>query len=534
MSVHLTRDDFARPPITLLTISFAGRQYRFSSYPVTILADDGTAYHYPGGLPTLTLERSWNLSSDSPSRTSIPFEDLYFTDDIAELVAQHHDLSNATGEVALWRPGRTWEGRRVWVVGDVVNPIYGKKGEPVSLTIERQPYNDRGLTHDTVARVTDLTFPAAPDSSKEQWYPIPIGYPGREDDGTITRGSPGLVVLRNPLAPTDVKTLLIADGEIEASNVRVFDDSGSDNMAVTTTTDGLGRTVSVVDMTSYSRDKTLDQYWIGFSRSDGGGIYNEKRTGAMEGLGDVLIYALNRVTVPVDRAAWESIRNRLNSMITVGGYIEEAAVPWDWMSEHFLPLVPLDVQAGPDGLYPILWMPAREEDAVKHLVANAEGGVERLSRVEYTRTKDKLVNGYIVNYAIRGDTTDPRRTLTIVPEPDTAAGEVSSGIATRSRFRYDVTSISTLESRWIWTASSAGSWAKWQLRDTATIPRKGTYRAPLTDGWLLRAGQVVTITDTDLHFNRQVALITEAVLERTGIRLTLGIRTELTRDRGQR
>ena len=97
-----------------------------------------------------------------------------------------------------------------------------------------------------------------------------------------------------------------------------------------------------------------------------------------------------------------------------------------------------------------------------------------------------------------------------------------------------MTAIEQLESRWIWDSASAGAWVEWRLRDSAVIPRKVTYRAPLSDGWLLRAGQVVTITDADLHFNRQVAVIGDATLDANGITLGLVIREQITRDRGQR
>lgn len=533
---NLTSADFKTSPILLLTIFFGGREYGFSTYPVTVVGNDGELRQFGGGLPTAALERSWSLSRDSPTRTAFSFESLYFPDDIAKRVAQDHDFSNATGEIALWQPGTTWEGRRVWIVGDVVNPIYGSAGQPVSLTIERQPYNDRGRTHDTEARVTEITWPGpggAPAESLERWYPIPIGYPGRIDDGTITRGSPGIVVGQSL---GNVTYILISIEPVQATHVYVFDESGSQRMAVSTVKDGNDRSVAVVLMTGYGRDRTLSEYWIGFSRDDGGGILNKTQSAAIEGLGEVIRWGLEQCTVPISHGDWARVQVDLDSMMKVAGYLDEPANPWDWIKEYFLPLAPIDVQSGPHGLYPVLWRQSREEDAVKHLVAGSGNGVERTSRVEYTRTKDKLVNGYVVRYAIRADTDDPYQTLSITPKTTgrQSSSKYRSGAADRSANRYGIIAITEIESRWLWTEYGAANWASWKLQDSSIIPRKVSYRAPIGDGWLLRAGYVVTITDSELYFNRQVATVKTAVLEANSILLTLDIRSALGRDRSLR
>ena len=125
--------------------------------------------------------------------------------------------------------------------------------------------------------------------------------------------------------------------------------------------------------------------------------------------------------------------------------------------------------------------------------------------------------------------------MTIVPVPGHGStGEIDTAMSIRSLARYGITAIETLESRWIWTLQSANNWAAWKLRDSSIIPRSVRYRAPIEDGWLLKAGQVVTITDAKVHFSEQVCRIQSATLTPTGIELNLVIRQELGRDRAQR
>ena len=91
----------------LLRVTIAGRDFYFSTRPRVLYDESGEPIQFDGG-----LEAEWtdalNLFNDSPTLLSIPLE-LYFSVDIAQLVADGHDLWRGTGESSLYglRAGHT-------------------------------------------------------------------------------------------------------------------------------------------------------------------------------------------------------------------------------------------------------------------------------------------------------------------------------------------------------------------------------------------------------------------------------------------
>ncbi len=84
----------------------------------------------------VSVEDIADIMQNSSGGRSVSFSDLQFPADVAELVAAGHDFARATGEVLV--------NDVVVLSGSVSEPQYGRAGDPVSLTVSDEPYNDRG------------------------------------------------------------------------------------------------------------------------------------------------------------------------------------------------------------------------------------------------------------------------------------------------------------------------------------------------------------------------------------------------------
>lgn len=510
MRRRFTASDLADGPdlFWLLSITWAGNVYRWSSKPCEPIDADNEPRPYDGGLPEFTFSENFSLLSLSPDTRSISLE-LDFRVDVAALVQAGHDLVAATGEVALWRDGDAYEDRVRVLVGRVREPEYGVEGEPVALTLEQAPWDDAALFPELAARVTTQTWPNAHADALGLYYPQPFGEAGRfrDTDGTEsdTSGSPGLVVEWDDGLEVAL-TVLVAGGEVGASTVKVRRADGQESVTstVTHTTDALGRTVAVVDLSGEDPAFADDtEYWI--SWNDGAGaLLLEDRSAAIFGAGDLLLWLLRKSSIAVDFQRFEAIREQLNAY-KVSGYIDEAVNPWEWIADNLLPLLPLSLAAGPDGLYPILWrLDAQPIDAVGAITAGP--GFIRAERVKYLRGPRDIVNEVRLSFAPRARTGEFRRVVACTPEPDLeSADEFASHYAIISASRYGV-QIETLETDVIYDTSTAGLIVERLVRAKALPIRAITYVAGIEHGWM-EPGDVVLLSDDELSLDNQVCLV---------------------------
>jgi len=255
---RLTRSDLVEAEVLwLLSITWGGQVYCFSTRPISPVDEDGTSLPHHGGLGSLEYEDSLEILTTSPELRTVAVE-VAFGIDVAERIEAGHDLASAEGELALWVVGTPYEVRQVLLVGQVVEPEYGSESEPVTFSLEENPFDDTALIPPSTARVTESTWEQGisayqtPDQSWGLYYPIVFGQPGvYTDDGgstSIGRGSPTVVVDYANLSG-EAQVLVIAGHAVEASTVVIVDQEGAFvTRSVITTTDELGRTISTVDV----------------------------------------------------------------------------------------------------------------------------------------------------------------------------------------------------------------------------------------------------------------------------------------------
>lgn len=132
----------ARRWYMLLRVTWHGVDYRFAVSPLSIPSTAGVVAHLPG-LTVGAFSETFQFLSGSVDRQSVPASVLW-PDDIAAAVAAGYRLDTAEAELSVWVEGTAYEARRVLLVGRVMQPSYGARGEPVQFSVEAPPWNDQG------------------------------------------------------------------------------------------------------------------------------------------------------------------------------------------------------------------------------------------------------------------------------------------------------------------------------------------------------------------------------------------------------
>lgn len=508
----------------LLTLDWAGETYRWSSAPVDIPSDEGDL-PFDGGLEPVDLEVSLGTIGEVGAASSIPIEVLFPDDvDVAELISQGHDLSEATAEISIWSEGSVWEDRVVVIRGPVREPVYGAPDGVVSFSVEDALIADHSLIPPASWTVNEYNFPGSTTTDAEGLtYPIVIGQPGYLRRAGSTCGAVPALSVDATVGGDGVITttdLIVAGHECATGTVVIFDGTGSYFYGFTTQTDSSENEVSISAINA-SVDQTSTTFYSGWFY--GGGIKKAGTTDEyIHDAVDVILWALQQTTVDVDLTAWESVRPILSSF-KFDGYIDERVSPWDWLVDNILPLLPISILPGPRGYYPVVWrLQATAADAVHHLNAD-EAQIERDSAITYSRTSE-VTNDFVLSYSPDLNRGGFRTTLRL--HGDETEELTEDSLLTRacilSKVKYG-TRAEELESDWVWVPETALAVLQWRAAAFALPRRSVSYAVGADLGWL-RVGDVVTLTDSEVWFDNTVAIISSIQwADETNITLTLTI-----------
>lgn len=516
MALPLTSAELRADWVLLLEVEWASRVYRWSSGATVQIASDDGDLTFSGGLPAAWDDAFDPLSTD-PSARSMSFSDLYLPPDVsaAELVAAGHDLAAARGRVSLWAPGRTYEDRIRVLSGRVYAPTYGGASEPIGLTVEAREFDDRAYLISPDARITAETWPFSDSAAHGRAYPFVFGTPGRytEPDGTEgkTTGSPAYVVQEAN------KRLLIAGHRVTASTVRIIDVTKAEarDCPVEHLVDGLGRTVAVAN--AHGTGLTITAGDTYFARWDSGTAAIDDDGSALRFAGDVLRYLLRRSSLDYDRGRFATVVGYLNRF-RLDGYADDPDVTiWDYIADNLLPILPVSIVGGANGLRPILYrVPLRVLDAVDAIEAGPNA--VRSSPIQYS-TEDPIQR-VSVRYALRADSGDHLLGVTLTGDrleagsTDSFAGRIyASGTASlrRSASRYllpgEAPREERIETEIVTDTATAELIAETIARIRALPYREVSYALDLHRFGALEPGDVVTITDGEVAFTEEPAIV---------------------------
>ena len=232
---------------------------------------------------------------------------------------------------------------------------------------------------------------------------------------------------------------------------------------------------------------------------------------AMRGAGEVLAKLIEWSGRPVDLGRWasaEPLLDRYRLDFTIDAEVDV----WEFIRTHILPILPLSIVSGPNGIAPVVWRyDATSADAVAHLDTGSDPSIERASMVSYDRD---IRNDITVEYALAirtGNYLGRLRYTSNSSADDDAA--VPSYLCELSQRRYTqpngepLVAPHVIESAVIYDDATAHAVCQWMAAAYALARRRVEYLVPEAEwGWLER-GSVVTITDQELHLDTQVAVV---------------------------
>lgn len=352
--------------------------------------------------------------------------------------------------------------------------------------------------------------------------------------GSLVFGSPGSedvpgIPAYNIDETDNTVGLYLSSNAIGPGNIRLFGPASSAGAGTRT-------------QASYTptANATNDQDDLGNSRSrlvtaftDGGSNLEHDPDGdyyasllTAEGLsplgGDICLLLLSLSSVTFDVQAWQAVKSRLDAY-RFDFYIGERVRPWEYLSRQLLPLMPVGLDMGPNGVRPVLWPWLDEPIARRGLRAGRgdlvlAGGVRKLR----LRAEPEIV----VDFAYTPDGN--RTTEAIGRSAATSAYAQASAQFSRS-------GVESIEARTIWDAITANAVATDRHRATHLVPYAIPYMAdPRVYGLQgtrpLRIGDTYLLTDPSLSLVDKPVSVGEIERDASTMRVTLYIRGDILRD----
>jgi len=518
----------------LLSLTVAGREFYFSTRPLTVPTETGSIV-YRGGLAAKWTD-ALNLFNYSPTLLAIPLE-IIFPVDVAALVARGFNLWRGVGELSLWAEGRTYEERIVLMRGSMVEPTYGAMNEPVKFSLEANGFQDTSLVLDQTQRVLEgVTWDPPPGGSpvvlsEGVYYPIVFGTPGRYQDAEggehFAQATPAAVV--EVVGPLEIK-IVIAGHAVEADNVVIW--NNTKKLAylaspVALEVDNLGQTVSTTNVDysvfPYDPGDDLQVIW----NQDGGGLWNDTRTQARTGAGELITYFLRLSTLGIDTGVWRSIASELDQQFKFSGYVNEPCSAWEYIEDNFLPLLPVSVFATGEGISAAFW---RRQATAADVVGTVStgGGVARVGPITYE--KQEILNDIRIDYALSLADRSYRRTSGVIGDREAPAGEgLFSSSFSRASFLGFGTHAESLSSDVVYETATATNVLEWMHRAHAFPHRVLKYDVPIRLGFL-RRGNLVLLQDPEVHLVDKVCFLRDVTWIDGRPRLTLVLVEDPPRD----
>jgi hypothetical protein len=304
------------------------------------------------------------------------------------------------------------------------------------------------------------------------------------------------------------RKLLVAGHSVGATIATVVNanDESADTLNITEGEDGRGRLVSWVSLagSDVTREITAPYY---VRLGSGGGLLYEGSL--VEGAGDLLVWALEQTSLVYDLPAVRSMRPYLNGFVLGGVVMAAPSEPvsmWEWLQREVLPFLPVSVTDGPNGVGFILWRwEATASDAVAHLRVGEN--CDRTGRVSYT-PRAEVVNELRLSYAMRYRDRKMTRTLVYSGDPAVVSAEgATSSALLRSSWQRHGTRPQAIACSICYSEATANLIAGWMTRARAAQGRILTLRCEPSVAAHLRRGDVVQVSDPDLHMVGMLAFV---------------------------
>jgi hypothetical protein len=164
----------------LVDLQIGGRIYRYAQQELDVTTNAGATLHYSSGLGALDLSGGSALTMGDASASF----DVTALEDWALLASRGLQLDGGHGVIRRWTEGTTYERARVMLRGFISNPQYGFLGEPLSVTVSRQPRLQASQLPHPRMIVDSSTWSEPASIAVGVAYPVVIGAPGHTESST--------------------------------------------------------------------------------------------------------------------------------------------------------------------------------------------------------------------------------------------------------------------------------------------------------------------------------------------------------------
>lgn len=434
----------------LLDIVFAGRIYRLAHSDLDVTSTKLGTLHYSSSIVSdIIFSTGFELFSDSIEKNSISIETFFDNDNIASLINTGHDLSGCPGILSKWIEGQDYDDRRVFMIGRLRDPQYGGTSIPVRFSLEEVFFDDETMIPDNNAQTSESTTGTSYIAKEDIgiFYPIVIGNPGymwnasSRNNTEVLAGSQGVWISKL----SENQELLIAGHETSITSVYLIADGVTEGKSYATLVreDAKGRRITTIPSAKdsplvgvviagingigsstylqaiYDADtptNDLDvQVYVGWATaidtvsSDlGGGLVVDGKT--IHGAGDTIKYVLRESQASIDFNRIDTIAESINSY-KIDCTIDAQTKPWDWIRQNMLPILPLSVVNGVNGLYFLRWNDTKSNNAVCSIDSDIN---HEISFGEYiSADTTRLANNISLNYALDIKSDQFQRTVEI-------------------------------------------------------------------------------------------------------------------------
>lgn len=523
------------PGTWLLDLEVGGRVFRYSTRTLEVADADGATYVYLAGLTD--FEMPLDGTEESQAIEIVDHRVAW-----SLLAATGVDFARARATLRHILDDQVLEQAITVLDGRLDEPERANPDRPASLVGTIQLDEDDRAWPDPRAVVTTETWEFGDlDLGEGQYdeqlrgavYPFVFGYPGDDGSGGNPLGTTPALMAELKIAPPNHPQArwVVAQGIVDATTARLFapdQTNGSDGFVgagdfpISTMTDLLGRTVSVifVDDTDPEIWPTPGQeYYVGWRRSAGlgGGNLRPDRQGPIRTLTEVALWVLANSGRQVDLQAQQAEAQHLDAFLIDGCLNDNIDGLVPWFERTLVPLVPIVRARTSRGMY---WRfvnyGASTTDAVARLDVD-EGSARQIGAIrtpfESVRNRFTLHGGYTPRsdqYTVRRSIADrPGAALPWFEHQDHVADDrvIGSPVCARSVSAYDVRDAGIIQTKFIWDPGTLTR----SLQHMATRDAFPRQRVPYTVDhreWRhRRAGDIVQLTDSANGFRDEVAVI---------------------------
>lgn len=507
-----------------------------------------------GGLPIFYIEFEYNSieyriaqnAFDSADDTSTQYIDGLLSFDFVEAANIGGDVENniVTCQVALpninviemankgmgmdgvacefgyyiWRNGeivQKYDQRIVLYRGEIVTPQFGDPDEPdnfVSFSIEAQPWANNQLM--LQLPVIDQRFPNRHiETADGKPWPLVFGQPGFVKNNQYEKTNYATPAYCIKEYDSHSAQFMIAGHDIAGTgNVTIIDENGQTaTKAILSAVDDYGNRYQYISilpsdnvaMPGYSGSGDSREWWIYWNTS---AYPNRFGAGSLTRAGDLLQWALLRSGQRIDIGAFSNMASLLNRYSFSGFVNDPAMYAWEWVQGNILPLLPVGIRMGPNGLRPVLDQFAYLDflNPIDDWYVGRDMEIQQISAVTMVTAPDDIVNDVTLKYGYNGygnNLTNYTRCRHIREQQN----ELKTDIAKISVNRYGVKQM-VIESNYVHDGITADLIVRTIVQSNA-LPRYEVQLLANVQWGYLQIGDIISVTATRLGLDKQNAMI---------------------------